>query len=354
MLHELPMEVSRTEAIQLMNEWGESKTPFFFCLSYDGTRNVLARTTDHAPGFLMEMETPIGIWKSWGLGRCPVLVEKRIPEASFFHPSFISYDAYFQSFQTAQKHLIRGNSYLLNLTVETELETNFSAEQIFTIAQAPFKILYRPEDNDREEESIVCFSPEPFIHTSGNVITTNPMKGTIDANQPHALDLLMEDEKEKREHATIVDLLRNDLSQVATSVRVVRYRYSERIETDRGQLIQTSSEISGILPDDWRKTLGTWFHRLLPAGSVTGAPKEWTCKGISEAENFSRGFYTGVFGFFDGESLSSAVSIRFLEQKKGKWTYKSGGGITTLSNPENEYRELCEKIYIPSHEPTSS
>jgi len=85
----------------------------------------------------------------------------------------------------------------------------------------------------------------------------------------------------------------------------------------------------------------------LPAGSVTGAPKEKTVQTILEAENYNRGFYTGVFGYFDGETTDVAVSIRFIENVNNKLFYKSGGGITALSKPEEEYFEMLKKIYVP-------
>ncbi|MFA5196473.1 MAG: chorismate-binding protein, partial [Bacteroidales bacterium] len=66
-----------------------------------------------------------------------------------------------------------------------------------------------------------------------------------------------------------------------------------------------------------------------------------------EADQYDRGFYTGVFGYFDGSSLNSAVMIRFIEKQGDKLFYKSGGGITFDSKSDDEYRELKEKIYIP-------
>jgi para-aminobenzoate synthetase component 1 len=86
---------------------------------------------------------------------------------------------------------------------------------------------------------------------------------------------------------------------------------------------------------------------LLPAGSVTGAPKEKTVEIIRAVESYDRGFYTGIFGFFDGQSLTSAVSIRYIEQTTDGLVFKSGGGITALSDAESEYQEMIKKIYVP-------
>ncbi len=87
---------------------------------------------------------------------------------------------------------------------------------------------------------------------------------------------------------------------------------------------------------------------LLPAGSVTGAPKKKTLEIIEETENYDRGYYTGIFGIFDGKNLDSCVLIRFIEnQITDKLIYKSGGGITFLSDAEKEYDEMLKKVYVP-------
>ncbi len=86
---------------------------------------------------------------------------------------------------------------------------------------------------------------------------------------------------------------------------------------------------------------------MLPAGSISGAPKKKTLEVIAEAEQYTRGYYTGVFGIFDGENIDSGVMIRFLEQGPDGLIYKSGGGITAMSNIHEEYQELTDKIYVP-------
>ena len=173
------------------------------------------------------------------------------------------------------------------------------------------------------------------------------MKGTIDASLPGAAVSLLSDSKELAEHNTIVDLIRNDLSMVATGVRVKRFRYLEEIQTNQKHLLQASSEITGILSADWPAHLGDIIRTLLPAGSISGAPKKKTLEIIREAETGSRGFYTGVFGIFDGQKLDSAVMIRYIEQQQGRYYFRSGGGITVNSNAISEYHELIDKVYVP-------
>ena len=173
------------------------------------------------------------------------------------------------------------------------------------------------------------------------------MKGTIDASVHDAERNLLDDIKEEAEHNTIIDLIRNDISRVADEVRVTKYRYIDRIKTGKGEMLQMSSEITGKLGDSYEKHLGEIITGMLPAGSVTGAPKKETLKIIKESENYKRGWYTGVFGVFDGTSLDSGVMIRYIERTGDKLFFKSGGGITYMSDSVKEYKELISKVYVP-------
>ena len=173
------------------------------------------------------------------------------------------------------------------------------------------------------------------------------MKGTLDASLPNAEEVLMNDEKEAAEHATIVDLIRNDLSRVAERVRVDRYRYIDVLHTNKGDILQTSSEISGKLPSDYHKRIGDILAAMLPAGSITGAPKDKTVQIIHEAEGYDRGFYTGIMGIYDNGMLNSAVMIRFMEKDGEGIFFKAGGGITSKSDCRKEFAEVLQKVYLP-------
>ena len=236
-------------------------------------------------------------------------------------------------------HLNQGNSYLVNLTFPTPVKTVFSLEEIFRYSRAPYKLLVPGR--------FVVFSPEPFVRIRNNTISSFPMKGTIDASVPDAVARVLADAKETAEHNTIVDLIRNDLSRVADQVEVARYRYIERVKGQNRELLQVSSEIRGRMTPDWRSRIGSMLDELLPAGSVSGAPKLRTLEIIREAEPEPRGYFTGVFGVFDGTSLYSSVMIRFIELTPSGMRYRSGGGITHLSDPEDEYREMVQKVYLP-------
>lgn len=246
---------------------------------------------------------------------------------------------YAERFKRVMAGLHYGNSYLTNLTMATPIALQGAWMDVFYAAQAKYKIAF--------QDQWICFSPEMFIRIQGSQITTYPMKGTIDADLPHAANQLMHDEKEIAEHYTIVDLLRNDLSKVAHEVKVVRFRYLETLQTSSKNLLQCSSEIAGELPSNWRAHLGDILFSLLPAGSVSGAPKQATCSIIQEAEAGPRGYYTGVAFYFDGKNLDSTVMIRFIEKTADGLVYRSGGGITIHSDVEKEYQELLDKIYVP-------
>lgn len=157
----------------------------------------------------------------------------------------------------------------------------------------------------------------------------------------------MADAKEEAEHNTIVDLIRNDISVVASEVVVTKFRYPDYLRTNNKNLIQISSEIRGKLPQNWHNSVGNILDSLLPAGSVSGAPKIKTLEVIRDAEAAPRGYYTGVAGIFDGENLNSCVLIRFIEQRSDGLYFRSGGGITAMSDLDSEYKELIDKIYVP-------
>lgn len=251
----------------------------------------------------------------------------------------VSYEIYAQSFQTVSTHIHAGNSYLVNLTCATPVKTNLTLKEIFYASKAPYRLWIK--------DRFVVFSPEIFVRIKNGFIYSFPMKGTIDASLPDARERLLADKKEEAEHATIVDLIRNDLSQVASDVTVARYRYTDEVITNKGNLLQVSSEIRGEMADGWKASLGDVLFSLLPAGSITGAPKKKTVEIIEEAETYERRFYTGVMGYFDGNCLDSAVMIRFLEQQGEELLFKSGGGITSQSDSLSEYNEMKQKVYVP-------
>lgn len=308
---------------------------FFFIIDFDGRKgDVLNPAEARDAGILFNIEGKTNFHNT-----DENLVKTGLFNRKEFHMNPIEYADYLVAFNRVQDALRRGDTYLLNLTFQTEIKTGYSLEEIFHNSKAKYRLLYK--------DQFVVFSPENFITIRGGKIETRPMKGTISADIDNSANEIINNTKELYEHNTIVDLLRNDLNIVATNVKVEKFRYIEKISTNRGDILQVSSLITGQLPDNYRNHLGKIIASLLPAGSVTGAPKERTVELINEIENYHRNYYTGIFGYFDGHNLDTAVSIRYIERSDDKLFYKSGGGITALSDPKEEYQELMDKIYVP-------
>ena len=252
-----------------------------------------------------------------------------------------SKENYQKGFEILQNYLKLGDSYLINYTCETPIETNLSLEEIFYRSEAKYKVLL--------PENFTFFSPETFVEIKNQEIFTHPMKGTIEASVPNAIDELKNSVKEKAEHYTVVDLLRNDLSMVADWVKLDEFQRIDFLKTRNKNLYTMSSEISGKVKPEFQNKIGSLMKTLLPAGSILGAPKPKTLEIILESETYERGFYTGVCGYFDGENLDSCVMIRFIQQNGENLTFRSGGGITHLSKLADEYQEMKNKIYVPIH-----
>ena len=263
----------------------------------------------------------------------------KIPHNHTLKKTPITFEEYQSKFEKIKEKIQAGDTYLLNLTSPTQVETKLSLKDIYINANAKYKLRYKDE--------FVCFSPEQFIKIEDNKIHTFPMKGTIDASIENAKEKILKDKKEMAEHIMVVDLLRNDLSIKATKVKVDEFRYITEIDAGKKKLLQVSSHISGEVGDNWHESLGDILKSLLPAGSISGTPKKSTLAIIEETEDYNRGYFSGVFGLYDGKSFDSGVMIRFIEKTNNGFIYKSGGGITLDSDVKLEYNELIDKIYIP-------
>jgi len=307
-----------------------SKTPFVFIIDF-AMQNPLAYTLEEleTEGFLFDIK---GKTNSRNKAKSSTNIHLEVKP--------IAKEIYCDAFNEAQANINLGNSFLLNLTFPSEVETNASLEDIFHSSRASYKLF--------RKNKFVVYSPECFVKIKDGFIYSYPMKGTIDANLPNAEKELLSSEKETREHNTIVDLIRNDLSMVSLDVTVTKFRYVEKIKSHQNEILQTSSEIRGKLPDGWESDFCELLFKLLPAGSISGAPKTKTLEIIDKVEIKDRGYYTGIFGIFDGKNIDSGVSIRFIEKENGRLWYRSGGGITALSKAEEEYQELINKIHVPT------
>lgn len=392
----------KQEIIDKINQLASQDEPFLFVINYQGDKAFIRLLSDINPEeCLFDFEGRGNFSHAWKETLKEEISEKETWKKETSEKEISEtiwqiepplYEDYERSFNIVKSNIMEGNSYLTNLTCRVPVSCNLSLEKIFHRAKGKYKLLLRRKRTQAEdkahlkEENIeenltpfVCFSPETFVRIKGGRIYSYPMKGTLDASLPNAEKQLMEDRKEAAEHATIVDLIRNDLSRVAEDVRVDKYRYIDVLHTNKGDILQTSSEISGRLPEDYPHHLGEILDTQLPAGSITGAPKDKTMQIIQEAEGYDRGFYTGIMGIYDQGELNSAVMIRFIEEEtspvdfetdgeknfkasegKGdeasegkrdeasrKLYFKAGGGITSKSDCRKEYEEVIQKIYLP-------
>lgn len=319
------------DVFNTMNLLQEKGCPFFFMIDYEIKK-----------GICLEMKElqEAGIYYETAQSRIVPTKDLLNNESFQFRTFPESYDSYLLKFNRIQQEIQKGNTYLINLCCKSKVETNYSLENIFYSGKAKSRLYIK--------DQLVCFSPEPFVTIrDDNRIESCPMKGTINANQQNAAMILLEDEKEISEQYTITDLIRNDLSEVATSVRVEKFRYLEKIHGFKNDLLQTSSDIRGMIKKEYQNKPGDLMRKLLPAGSICGAPKRKTLAIIQEVEGFERNFYTGIWGISTPQGLESYVMIRMLEKQGDTFYFKSGGGITSHSQPRKEYEEMKEKIYVP-------
>lgn len=312
-----------------VNRYVRSGIPFLFLIDFEKQKPFVCKLTDLESENIFYAIKGKGNLKT-GISEAPIALKVQKMEES----------KYKTAFNKVHENILFGNSYLTNLTFPTTIETNTSLKTIIKRANAKYKLFFK--------DKFISFSPECFVRIKNNKIYTFPMKGTIDANIFNAKKVLLQDKKETFEHNTIVDLMRNDLAMVSKDIQINRYRYIDEIVTQKRRLLQVSSEIEGRLSKDWKNNFADLLYTMLPAGSISGAPKEKTVEIIQSVENQKRGYYTGVFGIFDGDNVDSAVLIRYIESVKGKLVYRSGGGITSKSNWKLEYEELLQKIYIPT------
>ncbi|MDR1762139.1 MAG: aminodeoxychorismate synthase component I [Bacteroidales bacterium] len=312
-----------------INQLYATAQPFFFVVNYEQSEGYLVENPLQQPEVFFKF--PTAEYKPFSAS----------PKKVDFNVIPNAFESYKSKFDRVQEYLQKQEISLVNLTERTEIETNLSLEDIFALSESPYQV-YIPG-------KFVCFSPERFVKIADGKISTNPMKGTIDASIPHAEHSILNDKKEIDEHTTTVNLLTEELRTVANNVHTARFRYIDRVETNRKTLLQVSSEIAGELSLDYKQHFGDILFSLLPAGSIAGTPKQKAVKILREIEGIERNYYCGIAGYFDGKEFDSAVLIRFIEQDSDSTTlyFRSGGGITADSVCEKEYQEVLNKVYLP-------
>ncbi|MDE6700409.1 MAG: anthranilate synthase component I family protein, partial [Acetatifactor sp.] len=209
-----------------------------------------------------------------------------------------------------------------------------------TTNPSPYMFYFSGEDGE-----IAGASPETLVKLEEGRLYTFPLAGTRPRGATPEEDLALErellaDKKELAEHNMLVDLGRNDIGKISRigTVQVEKYMSVERYS----HVMHIGSTVSGQIRED-RDALDA-VDAILPAGTLSGAPKLRACEIINELENNKRGVYGGAIGYvsFAG-NLDTCIAIRLAFSKNGKVFIRSGAGIVADSVPEKEYRECIQK-----------
>lgn len=235
------------------------------------------------------------------------------------------YEDYVQQIRT---EIAEGNVYQVNacrrLTLESELSLRNVFSNIRTSNPAPFASYLK-----FDEIEIASASPELFLQRNGNAIKTSPIKGTKKSSTASF------GTKDRAENVMIVDLMRNDLGQICIpgSIAVPDLLRDE----EHPGLNHLVSDVTGQLRPEinWPEI----FDALLPAGSISGAPKSAARKIIAKNEDLVRGPYCGVVGWVHGDQALLSVAIRIFWRKANQINFGTGAGITWGSDPQQEWEE---------------
>ena len=196
-----------------------------------------------------------------------------------------------------------------------------------------------------DDEEIMSTSPETLVRLENGRLTTFPVAGsrprgtTEEEDQELEADLLS-DEKELSEHNMLVDLGRNDLGRISRfdSVEVTKYMMIHKYS----KIMHICSQVEGDIKNDCDALSA--IESVLPAGTLSGAPKIRACEIIEELESEERGVYGGALGYLDFTgNMDTCIAIRMAVKKDGRVYVQAGGGIVADSIPENEYRESANK-----------
>ena len=253
-------------------------------------------------------------------------------------------DTFCSMVEKAKHHIREGD--IFQIVLSNRLEAPFSGSLFNTYrilrTMNPSPYMFYLSGTDVE---VAGASPETLVKLENGVLHTFPLAGTRPRGKTPAEDKALEeallaDEKELAEHNMLVDLGRNDLGKVSEfgSVSVERFHCIERYShvmhigsTVRGELREGLDALDAI-------------SAVLPAGTLSGAPKIRACQLIGELENNKRGIYGGAIGYIDFTgNMDTCIAIRIAYQKNGRVFVRSGAGIVADSVPETEYQECINK-----------
>ena len=262
---------------------------------------------------------------------------------SEFRPLFDE-KAYCEKVEQVKHYIHEGD--LFQLVLSNRLEADFEGSLLDTYRvlrttnPSPYMFYFSSDDVE-----IAGASPETLVKVEDGEVRTFPLAGTRQRGKSYEEDQRLEkellaDEKERAEHNMLVDLGRNDLGKICDfgTVEVEKYMSIERYS----HVMHIGSTVKGQLRKD--KTAVDAIDSVLPAGTLSGAPKLRACQIINELENNKRGIYGGAIGYLDFTgNMDTCIAIRLAFKKNGKVFVRSGAGIVADSVPEKEHQECINK-----------
>ena len=262
---------------------------------------------------------------------------------SDFKPVF-SREKYCSMVEKAKNYIYEGDIFQVVLSNRIEAEITGSLFDTYRVLRTtnPSPYMFYFSSNDIE---IAGASPETLVKLTDNQLYTFPLAGTRPRGKTDEEDLqleqeLLSDEKELAEHNMLVDLGRNDIGRISQigSVKVDKYLSIERFS----HVMHIGSTVSGVLRNDLDSLAA--IDSILPAGTLSGAPKIRACEIINELEDNKRGIYGGAIGYVDlSGNIDTCISIRIAFARNNKVFIRSGAGIVADSVPDNEFDECLNK-----------
>ncbi len=262
---------------------------------------------------------------------------------SKFRPLF-SKEVYCKMVEKAKKYIYEGDIFQVVLSNRLEADYEGSLLNAYrllrTINPSPYMFYFSSDDME-----VAGASPETLVKLHDDELHTFPLAGTKPRGKTKEEDdeleyELLHDEKERAEHNMLVDLGRNDLGKICRFGSVEVERYMDILKYSH--VMHIGSTVKGCIRDD--KCSLDAVDAVLPAGTLSGAPKFRAMEIINELENNKRGIYGGAIGYIDFTgNLDMCIAIRTVFKKNGKVFVRSGAGIVADSVPENEYYECINK-----------
>ncbi|MBQ0064581.1 MAG: anthranilate synthase component I [Firmicutes bacterium] len=270
-------------------------------------------------------------------------IEKKGELLSEFKPLF-NKEQYCQMVEKGKYHIHEGD--IFQIVLSNRLEAKFEGSLLDTyrilrtVNPSPYMFYFSSQDME-----VAGASPETLVKLEDGILHTFPLAGTRPRGKTKEEDLALEqdllsDPKELAEHNMLVDLGRNDIGKISKfgSVQVEKYHSIERYS----HVMHIGSTVRGEIQEN--KTALDAIDSILPAGTLSGAPKIKACQLINDLENNKRGIYGGAIGYLDFTgNLDTCIAIRIAYKKNGKVFIRSGAGIVADSDPEKEYQECLNK-----------